>query len=47
MYIKWFDLIGMSRKIALRWCFSSYRIPFGLESYVFKYALKAKMRQLR
>jgi hypothetical protein len=47
MYIKCLDLVGLSRKLALMWCFSSYRIPFGLAPYVFAYGLKAKMRQLR
>jgi hypothetical protein len=47
MYIKAFDLVGWSRKMALRWCFSSVPIPFGLAPRVFDYGLKAKMRQLR
>lgn len=46
MYIKAFDLVGRTRKLALRWCFSSIRIPFGLAPYVMRFALKAKVRQL-
>lgn len=46
MYIKCLDLIGMSRKLALLWTFSSLPM-FGLEPYVMRFALKAKMKQLR
>lgn len=47
MYIKALDLMGMARKLALLWVFSSFRIPFGLEPHVMRFALKAKLKQLR
>lgn len=46
MYIKWLDLIGMARKLALRWVFSSLPM-FGLEPWVMKFALRATLKQIR